>query len=202
MTNSIPAGYEYHVVSPSNHAGLTFRFLKPTDFKVADLPEETPDLSKTTAFLPLVVALTQYGPMVFSVAARPAYEDGTVEQWLAYLLREEGYKHETITETRIGNLPAVTCDALQKADDVIMKMRFILLEDGGRIFQVTAMAPEAFWSSALEKFTPMLASFELREARGTKVPLRPGTPAPAAATAEPKNPKNSKTPQQRPPARG
>jgi hypothetical protein len=47
------------------------------------------------------------------------------------------------------------------------------------------MAPEAFWSNAEQKFAPMLASFELRESRGTKVPLRPGgaVPAPAAATA-------------------
>jgi hypothetical protein len=88
--------------------------LKPTDFKIADLPAETPDFAKSTAFMPLVIALTQYGPMVFSVGARPAYEDGTAEEWLGYMLREEGYQFETITETRLGNLPAVTCDALQK----------------------------------------------------------------------------------------
>ena len=182
MSDSIPEGHEYQVVSPTNHPGLTFRFLKPADFKIADLPAETRDLSKATTFLPLAVAITQYGPMVFTVAARPAYEDGTVEQWLEYLLREEGCKHEAITETRLGDLPAVTCDALQKADEVVMKMRFFLLEDGGRIFQVTVMAPEPFWSNALQKFAPMLASFELREPRGTKVPLRPGAPAPLAGT--------------------
>src|SRR5262245_35974084 len=88
MTNSIPAGYDYQVISNTNHPGLTFRFLKPNDFKIVDLPAETPDLSKGTAFLPLAVAMTPIGPLVLSVAARPAYEDGTVEQWLDYLLRE------------------------------------------------------------------------------------------------------------------
>jgi hypothetical protein len=58
----------------------------------------------------------------------------------------------------------------------------VLLEDGGRLFQMAAMAPEAFWSAALQKMLPMLASFELREARGTKVPLLPGSPPPPLAT--------------------
>ena len=181
MSNSTPDGYDYQVVSPTNHAGLTFRFLKPAEFKIADLPEKTLDFSKATEFMPLAVAITPIGPMVFSVGARPAYEDGTAEQWLDFLLREEGYEHTPITETRLGNLPAVTCEGLQKADDLVMKMRFFLLEDGGRIFHVNAMAPEQFWSNALQKFEPMFTSFELRDSRGTKFPLRPGGAVPAAA---------------------
>jgi hypothetical protein len=65
-----------------------------------------------------------------------------------------------------------------------MKMRFILLEDGGRLFQMAAMAPEAFWSAAIEKMSPMLASFELREARGTRVSLLPGNPPPQPMATE------------------
>jgi hypothetical protein len=178
MSNAIPAGYEYHVVAPTNHAGLTCRFLKPADFKIAELPPSETNFSDGGVFLPLAVALTQYGPMVFTVAARPAYDDGAVSQWLEYICRKEGYEHSPVTEIRIGDLPAVTCDALQKADDVTMKMRFVLFEDGGRLFQMSAMAPEALWSSAIEKLAPMLSSLELREPRGTKVPLKPGAPPP------------------------
>ena len=135
--------------------------------------------------MPLAVAITQYGPMVFTIAARPAFDDGTVSQWLDYICRAEGYAHTAVKETRIGDLPAVTCDATQKADDVTMTMRFVLLEDGGRLIQMSAMAPEAFWDGAIKKMAPMLASLELRETRGTKVALFPGQPVPATKSDNP-----------------
>lgn len=128
--------------------------------------------------MPLAVALTPYGPMVFTVAARPAFDDGAVSQWLEYICSAEGYQHTLVKETRIGDRPAVTCDATQKTDDVTMKMRFVLFEDGGRLFQMSAMAPEPLWAAAIEKMGPMLTSLELREARGTKVALFPGQPTP------------------------
>lgn len=185
MPTSIPEGYEYHVVAPGAHAGLTCRFLKPAEFQLADLPAETPDFSEGAKFMPLAVAMTQYGPMVFSLAARPAFDDGTVSQWLEYICGQEGYPHSPVTATSVGNLPAVTCDATQKADDgTPMKMRFVLLEDGGRLIQMAAMAPEVFWSAALKKMSPMLESFELREVRGSKVPLLPGEPPPQPRAPE------------------
>ncbi len=180
MSATTPSGYEYHVVSPPNHAGLTCRFLKPADFKIADLPNEEVDFSKGSQFMPLAIAVTQYGPMIFTVAARPAFDDGALSQWTEYICKAEGYPHSPVTETRVGEYPAVTCDATQKADDVTMKMRFVLFEDGGRLFQMSAMAPEPFWTSAIEKMAPMLASLQLRESHGTKVALFPGQPVPVA----------------------
>lgn len=184
MTLSVPAGYAPHVVAPPQHAGLTCRFLKPADFQIADLPPAEPDFAASPQFLPLAVALTPIGPMVFTVAARPSFSDGAVSQWLDYICRDENYPHTTITEIRLGPLVGVTCDATQQADSVTMKMRLILIEDDGRLFQLSAMAPEAFWTSALEKMGPMLASFELRETRGTKVALFPDQSAPTAPAQE------------------
>lgn len=185
MSDPIPEGYDYHVVSPAAHAGLTCRFLKPADFTIAELPPETPDFSDGAKFMPLAVAMTPYGPMVFTVAARPAFDDGAVSQWLEYICGQEGYPHSPVTATRVGNLPAVTCDAAQKADDgTPMKMRFVLLEDGGRLLQMAAMSPEVFWPAALTKMSPMLESFELREVRGSKVPLVPGGPPPQSLAPE------------------
>ncbi len=183
MSASLPSSDDYHVVALAAHAGLTCRFLKPADFRIADLPADEVDFSKGAQFMPLAVAITQYGPMVFTVAARPAYEDGVVSQWLEYICKAEGYAHTPVKATRIGEYPAVTCDATQKTDDVTMKMRFVLFEDGGRIFQMSAMAPEPLWDSAIKKMAPMLASLELHEARGTKVALLPGGPVPAAQPA-------------------
>ena len=186
MSQTIPEGYAYHVVSPPKHGGLTCRFLKPNDFTIADLPDEELDFTQTLRFLPLAVALTQWGPMVFTVAARPAFGDGAVSQWLEYICREEGLPLVTpITATAIGPLPAVTCEATQRTDDgMIMRMRFVLFEDGGRLFQMSAMSPEPFWPAAIQKIEPMLASFELRETRGTSTPLMPGQTAPVSASSQ------------------
>jgi len=183
MANSVPSGYEYCFVAPAEQPGLTCRFLKPLDFTTAELPPATPDFSQGTQFLPLAIALTQFGPLVFTVAARPAFTDGTVSDWLAYICGQQGYPHGPITATRIGDLPAVTGDAAQTADGAVMKMRFVLLEDDGRLFQMAAMGPESLWASAIEKIEPMLASLELRKVRGTKVALHPGEPLPVAAPA-------------------
>lgn len=194
MPEQIPEGYAYHVVAPDAHPGLTCRFLKPAEFQLADVPAETPDFSASAVFMPLAIAVTHYGPMVFTLAARPAFDDGAVSQWLEYICGQEGYPHSPVTTTRVGLLPAVTCDATQRADDgTPMKMRFVLLEDGGRLLQMSAMSPEVFWPAALRKMSPMLESFELREVRGTKVPLLPGgpppqPPAPEAPLAETETP--------------
>jgi hypothetical protein len=194
MENPIPSGYEYHVAAPEQHAGLRCRFLKPTDFTLADVPPETPDFSNGAQFMPLAVALTQFGPMVFTVAVRPAFDDGTVAEWLNFICGKEGYPHGPITATHIGPLPAVTCDATQAVEGGVMKMRFVLLEDGGRLYQMAAMAPEPLWGSAIEKLAPMLASLELREVRGTKTALMPGESVPAQEPAPAPAPASSAEP--------
>jgi hypothetical protein len=66
----------------------------------------------------------------------------------------------------------------------MMTMRFVLFEDGGRLIQMCAMAPEPLWDSAIKKMAPMLASLELREPRGTQVALFPGQPVPTAKAEE------------------
>jgi hypothetical protein len=76
MSSPIPSGYEHQVDSPAQHAGLTGRCLKPADIKIADLPAEELDSSKDAQSMPLAIALTQYGPLVFTLAARPTFDDG------------------------------------------------------------------------------------------------------------------------------
>ncbi|MEQ1690422.1 MAG: hypothetical protein ABMA00_04005 [Gemmatimonas sp.] len=180
---SIPSGYEYHVVAPDAHEGLTCRFLKAPDFTVAELPPEEIDFSASATFMPLAVAISPYGPMVFTVAARPAFDDGAVAQWLEFICDAEQYAHSEIEVTQIGMLPAVTCDATQQTTDgTTMRMRFLLFEDGGRLFQMSAMAPDLLWAAGLQKMSPMLDSFELREVHGTNVPLRPGEAPPVSSS--------------------
>ncbi len=175
MNTSPLTGYEHHAVAPGHLPELRCRFLKPLDFVVTPLPDPDLDLDfgRRSAFLPLVVTLTSDGPLVFSVAARPAQPGGLVSHWLETLCRDEGFQRGEISETRISGLPAVTCDAIQQGAGVVMRMRLVLLEDGARLFQITAMAPEALWLVAEPRFQPMLASFAPDSVRGPTVPLFP-----------------------------
>lgn len=182
MTNSdAPMGFEWHVVNLKEHPGLICRFLKPTDFVIADVPHEVPDFEKSPMFMPLAVTLTQLGPVVFSLGARPAFGDGTVSQWLDYVCREENYEHSEPQRIDIGGMPGVTCDAMQSSDAGLLQMRFVMIEDGGRLFQMSGLAPQALWKAAVERIDTMLRSFELAEKRGTQVPLFPGESAPVPA---------------------
>lgn len=172
--NHLPTdGYVEHVVAPESLAALRCRFLKPRDFRVSPLPIQEHDFSRRTSFLPLVVTLTPRGPLVFSIAARPAQTDGLVSHWLEQLCRNQGFIRGPIAPSHLGTAPAVTCDAIQKGFGVVMKARLVLMEDGGRLFQINAMAPEALWPTAEKRFLPMLESFQLDEVRGPTVPLFP-----------------------------
>ena len=173
MNSSLIEGYDYHVVAPAHHATLRCRFLMPRDFRVSRLPDENFDFARRAAFVPIVVALTPIGPLVFSVAARPAQADVVLAHWLELLCRTEGFQRGELRERNLGPLRGVTCDAIQHGQGVDMRMRLVLIEDGGRVFQITAMAPLNLWTIAENRFTPMLDSFELDQVRGPTVPLFP-----------------------------
>jgi hypothetical protein len=62
---------------------------------------------------------------------------------------------------------------MQQADGVRMRMRLVLFEDGGRMVQVAAMAPQPLWPSVHDTVRTMLASFALLAPRGGTVALAP-----------------------------
>lgn len=68
------------------------------------MPPETPDFNAGGQFMPLTVAMSPYGQMIFTVAARPAFGDGAVAQWLDYICNQEGYLRPPISEIRIGEI--------------------------------------------------------------------------------------------------
>lgn len=182
MNQPIPADYTYHVMQPEGRAFLSCRVLLQENFKVADLPAETIDFEDPTKSLPLVVAVSPMGPMVFAVATRPAYGDGATSQWLEFLLTKDGFKYDEIRRTMVGIYPAVMCDALQDSDGMTMRSRMVLLEDGGRMLTMSAMAPDELWSAVEARFTTMINSFEFQHDKGATAALFPGEALPASAT--------------------
>jgi hypothetical protein len=185
MSSSTSANFTYHVMQPEGRAFLTSRVLLHSAYQVADLPREEIDFEDATKAMPLLVALKPTGPCVLSIAARPAYGDGAASQWLEFMMRHEGYDHGPITRTQVGIYPGVMCDARQVADGAVMQMRFILLEDGGRLVILNGMAPAEFWLPAEEQLMTMLRSFEFQQDQGATAALFPGEqpPAPAKSVA-------------------
>ena len=164
----LPSGFSLCEV-PARLADLAFSFALPTGWAMPDLPNEDTDFSAPQTFAPLTIAMAPFAAIVFSVGARPAYESGTLADWLQWLAREQGYDPGAM-ELEVGlPHPAVGCWALQVSDGTALRMRLMLLEDGGRLVTVNVLAPEALWGSVHDTLRTMLRSFTLTRPRGTNV---------------------------------
>lgn len=123
----LPSGFSLCEV-PARLADLAFSFALPTGWAMPDLPNEDTDFSAPQTFAPLTIAMAPFAAIVFSVGARPAYESGTLADWLQWLAREQGYDPGAM-ELEVGlPHPAVGCWALQVSDGTALRMRLMLLE--------------------------------------------------------------------------
>lgn len=182
------------VTVPARIADLEFTYLRPADFHVVDLPTEKPNFEDPTAFYPLQVVMAGYGAVLFSVVARPAYEDGTVQDWAEFLAQKENIKVVSMLPGTLAGMPALIVEALNPTDAGTMRMRTALLEDGKRFLNISVMAPDAIWKSVEETLQTTMSSFRLAEPRGTTTPLtreeagRAAKAAPANAESRPPAP--------------
>ena len=154
--------------------------LVPDGWVRVSLPEETYDFENPAVFLPLLVCMAPYGAVVFTVAARPAFDDGTVEDWAEYLAGLNNLTVQRIRDARVNRMPCLLVDATMPSDAGLMRSRSVFLEDGRRLFNVGALAPEAIWSSVEADFDHLLGAFKLDEVKGiTAAPLRLMTSEPS-----------------------
>lgn len=197
--SDLPSGFSQCDV-PARLADLAFHFALPTGWKLADLPPEETDFTAPQAFAALTIAVAPFAAIVFSVGARPAYEDGTLADWLQWLAREQGYDPGEIEQETDLAHRAVGCWAMQVSDGTALRMRLMLLEDGGRLVTVNVLAPEALWASVHDTLRTMLRSFTLTRPQGPRAlacavgtqlaessfKARPVVAVPAASTRPPK----------------
>ena len=154
--------------------------LLPDGWVSVPLPEETYDFTNPTVFLPLVVCMAPYGAVMFTIAARPAFDDGTVQDWAEYLAAQNNLQIERVREARVNRMPCILVDATMPSEMGAMRSRSVFLEDGKRLFNIATLAPDALWSSVAADFDRLLGSFALDEVHGiTAVPLRQMTSEPA-----------------------
>lgn len=161
------------VTIPARADDLEFSCRIHPDFREIELPVEEPDFSKPEACLPLMAVMATYGVVIFSVAARPAYENGSLMQWCTFLCHAQGLTIEAIGPGMVGSTVCILAETTQVQEATTLRMRVAALEDGGRLILLSVLAPEAVWPSVKDTLLSMLDSFTLARPRGRRVPLTP-----------------------------
>jgi len=147
--------------------------LLPDGWVNVPLPNETYDLENPSVFLPLLVCMAPYGAVVFSIGARPAFDDGTVQDWAEHLAKQNELSVERIRQARVNRMPCILVDATMPSDAGVMRLRSVFLEDGRRLYNIGTLAPDAIWASVEAVFDRLLGSFALVEVKGINAaPLR------------------------------
>ena len=156
---------QHHIV----HAGkemLAFSCRVPDGWHITPLPPDEYDFENPTVFVPLLIAMAPYGAVLFTVAARPKFDDGTVQDWAEYLCAQNNLAVSEMHEARTGRIPCVLCEATAESEMGVMRSRSLFLEDGGRLFNIQALAPRDIWTSVEETLSQMLGSFVLDATQG------------------------------------
>lgn len=160
-------------IVPDGYAALAFSCDLPGDWVRMPFPAEEVDFSNPLTFAPLLMLTAPYGTVVFTVAARPKYDDGSVEDWANYLCDANNLTVERMQEAGIAQSPCVLCDATMESEVGRMRSRSVFLEDGGRLFNIGALAPQEIWSSVESTFARLIGSFRLNEVNGlSAAPMR------------------------------
>lgn len=158
----------------SRIADLGFTLPLPPDWISHPLPEEQPDFSNPTFMVPLAAVTATHSALILAIAARPAYEDGTLNDWALYLLQHHGLKPLALGAGTLGGLEALVGEAEQPSELGPMRLRFAFVEDGGRLINLSFTAPEMLADSVGELWASILSDFRLTTPRGQSVQLYAG----------------------------
>lgn len=159
---------------PARIADLACRLAVPRDWNVMELPAEEVDFSEPSAFFPLAVASAPWAMVVLTVAARPAFEDGTLQDWALFLLSSQEIRPTALGPVAMGELQGLGGVGRQEQDGTWLEIRFAFFEDGGRLVQLGMMAPEAISAPLEEVWRTALGSFALDRPQGQNAPLGAG----------------------------
>lgn len=154
-------------------AGLDFRVEWPTDWVDVPIPEETHDFDDALHMATVAILMAPWAAIVFAVAARPVYAEGTIAQWLEWSARQRGIDPGAMERQLVGPHAAVGCWGAQIEDGTVMRARIAMFEDGDRLVVVNCMAPDPLWASVAPAFEHMLKTFALEAPRGSRVALAP-----------------------------
>jgi len=158
---------------PARIAELDFVVELPKDWVAHPLSEEPLDFDNPAFLVPLAVVTAPHAVIVWSAAARPGYEAGTLSDWARYLLGEHGLTPLTFSDAWLGVLPAILGEAEQPSDFGPMRVRYAFAEDGGRLINVTLSAQTQIASAVEPVWRATLASFRLGTPHGPTIAVWP-----------------------------
>lgn len=151
-------------------ADLDFSMLVPDGFVQPPIPAgitDSIDLDSPTESLPLALVASPVAAAFVTVAARPAYADGTVEQWLGYLAEHFGVALGEVQVARIGDAhDGIAAQGHQIQDGTQMILFLVAFEDGGRLVTGHGLAPAVLWPSFGEQLVRSVLSIRLDRPRG------------------------------------
>ena len=168
---------------PARIADLAFRIAVPPDWTSHDLPAQDTDFSAPATFCPVLLVAAPWAAVVLTVAVRPGFEDGTLQDWSLFLLDSQGIQPTAFGPATIGNVQGLAGVGRQQQDDTWFVMRFAFFEDGGRLVHLGLLAPEAISAPLEDVWQTALQRFVLERPQGQSVPLGPGmgiSPPPVA----------------------
>lgn len=159
---------------PARLAELEFTMLVPDGFVIPEVPAQDVNFDDTTQSAALAICSSQIALALVTVAARPAYEDGTVLQWLRYLAGHYGIdlQHVQVHEgDGDGAPPRVTAFGTQVQDGQRLNLMLVAFEDDNRFVTAHAMCPTELWPSFGDVLSKAVESIRLTQPRGGKHPL-------------------------------
>lgn len=160
-----------HSVSPAGREFLAFSLDIPEGWKIGDVPAEDPNFDDPNYFLPLAAAVSPSGDGAITAGARMAFSDGALLDWLQYLTSEANIEILDIERFTAGEMTGVRFDARQQSGGDALRMRNLYIEDGGRLYAISAMAAEPAFDAIAAELTEVLESFRLAETAGPTAPF-------------------------------
>ncbi|QOI99892.1 MAG: hypothetical protein HRU70_05100 [Phycisphaeraceae bacterium] len=155
---------------PARIADLAFSIEIPEGFEAASLPDQKPNFDNPTESAPLLLLASPVGFAVIMVAARPAYQTGSVLQWVRYLANHFDL---TLLSERPGEVgtperrhTAILATASQVQNGTPLSFFMVAFEDGGRFVTAHGMCPTELWPSYGERLTEAVTSIALDRPHG------------------------------------
>ena len=152
--------YKFEVRTfPPLIARLGFQMAVPVDWEMPEIPRDDIDLDDPTQFFPLMLAAAPEGDIALTVAVRPVYSDGTLEDWAGYLLDVNSLEPVALVAGMVGLLTGIVGIARQGGEGPELTSRFAYFADQGRLVSINLIAPsevagslEPVWKAVVESF--------------------------------------------------
>lgn len=157
-------------------ADLDFSMDAPAGFVEPPFPVEEYDFSTPTVSAPLALLSSDVALALVAVAARPAYEDGSVRQWLEFLAEHFGITLVGIGPGLLGEggcHRGIVAEGVQVQEGTRLRLTLAAMEDGGRLVTAHGMCPEELWSAFGPRLVKAVRSITLARPKGPTAAVEP-----------------------------